>query len=240
MTHFPSDFLCVSSSVGWAQSSFGLPSFQSSKYWEGNEQGGKRRTGATPLGGSSTHSPERLLCTGLPAQQTETKTHPRNQLKPRRPWASGCSMSRARVARGPAGAALKLDSSPHLQRLLPLRALGHLVRLERTLEPAAPWTALDKTKPQLPVTGRLLQDPPWPRDLASSPCLGLLPRSWQPSARQGAVSSLPRHQPTTPPLPNTHTHRPGLSSDNTPGAQDPGPTVTSWPAFPHPCLDPGF
>lgn len=61
----------------------------------------------------------------------------------------------------------------------------------RTLELAGPWTA--KTKPQFPMTGRLLQDPPWPQDLISSPCLGPLPRAWRPSAQQGAVSSPPRH-----------------------------------------------
>lgn len=83
---------------------------------------------------------------------------------------------------------------------------------------------------------------PSDRAAAAGPSLapgpGFIPPSGPSSQVLAAFSSaggshLTAQTPANPP-------RPGLSSDNTPGAQDPEPTVTSWPAFPHPCLDPGF
>lgn len=88
----------------------------------------------------------------------------------------------------------------------------------KTWELAAPRTANlpgpDRTKPQFPMTGRLLWDPPWPQDLTSSPCLGPLPSS--------AGGSQLRHQPTFT----------GLAFPQTTCLRTLDPTVTSWPACP--------
>lgn len=83
----------------------------------------------------------------------------------------------------------------------------HLVHSERTLEPAAPV----KTKPQLPGTGRLLQDPPWPGTWLHPPVWAFFPAPGSLQLGRGQSAHCPdtSQPPQAWPFLRQHTRGPG-------------------------------
>lgn len=146
----------------------------------------------------------------LPWQLTETKTkHPRNQLKPQqdmgKPLMDVPALPLRQTQALPFSTCRDVCCQGHQ---------GTCIHLVRTVQPGAPDShrqGPDETKPQLARIGRLLWGPPWlPYPLA-----------WALFPGPGSLQLCTGSQLPTRTLANPH--RPGLSSDKVPGAQEPWP-----------------
>ena len=161
----------------------------------------------------------------LPLQQTETKTEP---IQASRLPASCWRMSWARgpdPAGGHTGLHLKLASALYLQTPVP-RALRHLGPLGKDLGTSSPLKGPSQDKASAPNDRTAAAGP----SLAPGP--GLSPLSGPSSQVLAAFSSAGGRRLTaqTPANP----HRPGLSSDHTPGAQGPEPHSDVMAGLPSP------